>query len=146
MARYILNYSSIHPTYFFSNATIIQYMSNPCPWTFRPRIRLMKLPMSPLSLKADLPVGVPYRFNSSYGYIRVSSHILRKIVKNCINPGMRITQAMYGSTEGSISVSHTQFDICSSLALIHEKHANTVDLFLLRNKVSKVIFKKLWSW
>ena len=40
-------------------------MSNPCPWTFRPRIRLMNLQRSPFSLKADLPVGFPYRFNSS---------------------------------------------------------------------------------
>ena len=49
-----------------SNATISQDMSNPCSWTFRPRIRLMNLQRSPLSLKADLPVGFPYRFNSSF--------------------------------------------------------------------------------
>ena len=61
MARYSLNNSSIHvhPTY---NETICQDMSNPCPWTFRPRIRLMNFQRSPLNLKADLPVGV----NSSY--------------------------------------------------------------------------------
>ena len=41
-------------------------MSNPGPWTFRPRIRLMNLQRSPFSLKADLPVGFPYRFNSSW--------------------------------------------------------------------------------
>ena len=41
-------------------------MSNPCPGRFQPRIRLMNLPRSPFSLKADLPVGFPYRFNSSF--------------------------------------------------------------------------------
>ena len=32
---------------------------------FRPRIRLMGHPMPQLRAKADLPVGFPYRFNSS---------------------------------------------------------------------------------
>ena len=31
----------------------------------RPRIRLLNLPRSPFSLKADLPEGFSYRFNSS---------------------------------------------------------------------------------
>ena len=54
-----------------SNATISQDMFNQCPWTFRSRIRLMNLPRSPFSLKADLPVGCPYRFNSSYFYSNI---------------------------------------------------------------------------
>ena len=81
----------------------------------------------------------------NYDFIRVISHILRKNVLNCANPGMRITQAMYGRTEGSISVLHIQLDICSSLASIHERHTNMVDLFKLQNKVSEVMFNKLWS-
>ena len=32
------------------------------------RIRLMNLPRSQFSMKADLPVGFPYRFNSSLIY------------------------------------------------------------------------------
>ena len=40
MTRYSLNNSSM----LSSNTTISQDMSNPCPWTFRPRIRLMNLP------------------------------------------------------------------------------------------------------
>ena len=38
----------------------------------RPRTRLMNLPRSQLSLKADLPVGFPYRFNSSFYYYFIS--------------------------------------------------------------------------
>ena len=61
------NNSSIHPTYFcilLFIATISQDLFNPCPWMFRPRIRLMGHPMPQLRAKADLPVGFPYRFNS----------------------------------------------------------------------------------
>ena len=56
---------------------------------------------------------------------------------------MHITHAVYGSTEGSILVSHIYFDVCSSLALIYERHANMDDLVKLRKKVSEVIFNKL---
>ena len=59
---------------------------------------------------------------------------------------MRITQAMYGSADGSILVSHIYLDICSSLALIHERYAHMVDLFKLRKKVSEVMFNNLWPW
>ena len=47
-------------------ATISQDLFNPCPWMFRPRIRLMGHPRPQFRAKADLPVGIPYRFNSSY--------------------------------------------------------------------------------
>ena len=40
MARYTLNNSSIHPTYFLFTKS--QDIVNPCPRTFRPRTRLMK--------------------------------------------------------------------------------------------------------
>ena len=56
---------------------------------------------------------------------------------------MRITQVMNGSTEGSILVSHIKLDVCFSLTLIHEKHANMDDLFKVQKKVSEVIFNKL---
>ena len=55
-----------YPYIVCSSATISQDMFNQCPWTFRPRIRLMNLPRSPFSLKADLPVGFSYKFNSSF--------------------------------------------------------------------------------
>ena len=61
-----------------SNAAISQDMFNPCPWIFRQRIRLMNLPRSQFSLKADLPVGFPYRFNSSF--IRFSYHYIQPYV------------------------------------------------------------------
>ena len=48
-------------------------MSNPFPWTFRPRIRLMNIQRSPFNLKADFSVGFPYRFKSS------SLHHLQKV-------------------------------------------------------------------
>ena len=62
------NNSSIHPTFFILLfiATISQDLFNPCLWMFRPRIRLMGHPMPQLRAKADLPVGFPYRFNSSF--------------------------------------------------------------------------------
>ena len=41
-------------------------MFNPCPWTFRPTIRLLDRLGSRFRAKADLPVGFPYRFNSSF--------------------------------------------------------------------------------
>ena len=44
---------------------ISQDLFNPCPWMFRPRIRLMGHPRPQFRVKADLPVGFPYRFNSS---------------------------------------------------------------------------------
>ena len=47
-------------------ATISQDMFNPYPWTFRPTIRLLDRLGSRFRAKADLPVGFPYRFNSSY--------------------------------------------------------------------------------
>ena len=56
---------------------------------------------------------------------------------------MRITHAVNGSTEGSILVSYLYLDVCSSLTLMHEKHANMEDLVNLRKKVSEVIFRKL---
>ena len=56
---------------------------------------------------------------------------------------MRITYAVNGSTEGSILVSHIYLDVCSSLTLMHERHANMDDLVKLRKKVSEVIFNKL---
>ena len=46
-------------------ATISQDLFNPCPWMFRPRIRLMGYDGTQFRAKADLPVGFPYRFNSS---------------------------------------------------------------------------------
>ena len=46
-------------------ATISQDLFNPCPWMFRPRIWLMGHPKPQFRAKADLPVGFPYRFNSS---------------------------------------------------------------------------------
>ena len=42
---------------------------------FRPRIRLMNLSRSPFSLKADLPVGVPYRFNSRKKHAHTYSNV-----------------------------------------------------------------------
>ena len=42
MARYSLNNSSIHPTYFLPTQQKSQDIVNPCPRTFRPRTRLMK--------------------------------------------------------------------------------------------------------
>ena len=71
MVTVIQNNSSIHPTYIFVLpfiATISQDLFNPFPWMFRPRIRLMGHPMPQLRAKADLPVGFPYRFNSSLCY------------------------------------------------------------------------------
>ena len=46
-------------------ATISQDLFNPYPLMFRPRIRLMGHPRPQFRAKADLPVGFPYRFNSS---------------------------------------------------------------------------------
>ena len=75
MPRYSLNNSSIHPIYLLPSRQYIKpNMFNPCPWTFRQRIRLMNLQMSQLSSTADLPVGFPYRFNSSYCTTCVHSH------------------------------------------------------------------------
>ena len=47
-------------------ATISQDLFNPCPCMFRPRIRLMGHHGTQFRAKADLPVGFPYRFNSSF--------------------------------------------------------------------------------
>ena len=47
-------------------AKIRPEICNPCPSTFRPRTRLMNPQRSQFSLKADLPVKFPYRFNSSF--------------------------------------------------------------------------------
>ena len=52
---------------------------------------------------------------------------------------MRFTHAVNGSTEGSILVSHIYLDVCSSLTLIYERHANMDDLVKLRKNVSEVI-------
>ena len=57
---------------------------------------------------------------------------------------MRITHVMNGSTEGSILVSYMKLDVCSSLTLIHERHANMADLVKFQKTVLKVIFNKLW--
>ena len=70
IAQYILS----------SNATISQDMLNSCSWMFRRRVRLMNLARSQFGLKADLPVGFPYRFNSSfifYYWIDVGWHLSR---------------------------------------------------------------------
>ena len=51
--------------YTLFSSTISQDLFNPCPWMFRPRIRMMGHPRPQFRAKADLPVGFPYRFNSS---------------------------------------------------------------------------------
>ena len=56
---------------------------------------------------------------------------------------MRITHAVNRSTEGSILVSHIYLDVCSSLTLMHERHANMDDLVKLRKKVSEIVVNKL---
>ena len=63
------NNSSIHPTYFNLFIATSQDLFNPCPCMFRPRIRLMGHHGTQFRAKADLPVGFPYRFNSSIIYI-----------------------------------------------------------------------------
>ena len=70
-----------------SNATISQDMLNPCSWMFRPRIRLMNLARSQFSLKADLPVGFPYRFNSSQSYYFAFKECFSTILWLCRNAG-----------------------------------------------------------
>ena len=70
------NNSSILPYIFLFIATISQDLFNPCPWMLRPRIRLMGHPMPQLRAKADLPVGFPHRFNSSF---HISSSMSCKI-------------------------------------------------------------------
>ena len=54
-------------------ATISQDLFNPCPWMFRPRIRLMGHHGTQFKAKADLPVGFPYRFNSSLFFSSVGN-------------------------------------------------------------------------
>ena len=66
-----------------------------------------------------------------------------KTAETCYKAVTRITHAMNGSTEGSIFVSHIKLDVCSSLTLIHERHANMADLVKLRKKGSEIIFNNL---
>ena len=85
MARCSLDNSSIHPTYFLpffqpyilsSNTTKSQDTCIPCPRTFLPRTRLMNLGRAQFSLKADLPVEFPYKFNSSFKNLSVQTSSL----------------------------------------------------------------------
>ena len=77
----------------------------------------------------------------NYYYIRALYNILRKTAESSIKAVIRITHAMIGSTEGAILVSHIEFDVCSSLTLMHERYANMAELVKLRTKVSEVIFQ-----
>ena len=88
------NNSSIHPTYavLLFSSTISQDLFNPCPWMFRPRIRMMGHPTPQFRAKADLPVGFPYRFNSSWnlcfkkitGKCIISMHIMTSFIDDFI--------------------------------------------------------------
>ena len=62
--------------------------------------------------------------------------LLKLVIKQSCISHMRCI----GSTEGSILVSHIYFDVCSSLTLMHERHANMDDLVKLRKKVLEIIF------
>ena len=78
------NNSSIHPTYILLFiATISQDLFNPCPLMFRPRIRLMGHPKPQFRAKADLPVGFPYRFNSSLHTVCKSAHVNGALTVGC---------------------------------------------------------------
>ena len=66
-----------------------------------------------------------------------------KTAETCNKVVTRITHAIHGSTEGSILVSHINLDVCSSLTLTHERHANMADLVKLRKKGSEIIFNNL---
>ena len=70
---------------------------------------------------------------------------IRKTADTCNKAVMCTTHAMNGSTEWSILVSHVKLDVCFSLTLIHERHANMANLVKLRQKVSEVISNKLWQ-
>ena len=80
----------------------------------------------------------------NFCYIQLFEHIFRRTAETCNKANMRISHAMNGSTEGSILVSHIILDVCFSLTLINERHANRVDLVKLQKKASEVIFNKLW--
>ena len=63
--------------------TSVHRDNKPCPWMFRPRIRLMSHHWPQFRAKADLPVGFPYRFNSSFFFIifiLFLSHYLRSAI------------------------------------------------------------------
>ena len=62
-------------------ATISQDLFNPCPWMLRPRFRLMGRHGTQFRAKADLPVGFPYRFNSSYQFLLF--YLARFVLKVC---------------------------------------------------------------
>ena len=70
------NSSILYILLFF--ATISQDLFNPCPWMFRPRIRLMGHPKPQFRAKADLPVGFPYRFNSRKWHTHPYQAVRRK--------------------------------------------------------------------
>ena len=54
-----------------------------------------------------------------------------KTAESCNQVITRITHPIHGSTEGSILVSHIDLDVCSSLTLTYDRHANMADLVKL---------------
>ena len=123
---------------------------------FRPRIRMMGHPRPQFRAKADLPVGFPYRFNSSYFssfpqpassdfsviFLQISFqfgwYIVGNLYISCIH--FQVRRSM---SKGTRRQNRTKLRSAISLLFFIEYLSNLVDTYISTSRLLKSIFRSV---